>query len=1594
MTQTPRSGSPNGRPTPRTASVLGGLLVIALACALVGRPGASSMNSAPTLTLHSPVAGSIGDEGEILLGWGGARRPGEYTVFISAAPLEGRSLEDLRADPAVTRVTTDRTLVPLRELVHGNKGTTNWSWAVALRDPSGRVVLSAPSNFRSVKAFEQRSSNRLLVRETNRGSVTTPEPGGATTIELNNGYRFDPVTDGAPVVPAGLAAAPLHDGEMGSFLVQLKGRVRAEEREAIVAQGATLFSYLPNQTFVVRMTTETRTRVENLPFVRWVGTYEPAFKLSAQPGMKNGAGPGKLTVLLFPDADPGRSRAALENLGGKVLESTDSGRNKLLKVELDLTRVPELASRGEVAWVEPTLELHTMNATAQWVVQTNVTNNRHIWDMGLHGEGQVVHTSDSGIRTTHFAFRDAGVPITTWGDYPTHRKIIAYQPALLGSGILFGDTGGASYHGTHTAGSIVGDDSPFAANANDGMAPMARIWFSDAGATANTITAPGDLNLLFQPPYDGNAGGAARVSSNSWGGDAAGAYTVNSMTADQFMWDHKDFLIDFSNGNAGPQPATVGAPATMKNGISSGACDNGANSGTPADFSSQGPAADGRLKPTLMSPGAGLVSELFGINSANGANDTGYQQLQGTSMSCPTVTGAVLLVRQYLTEGWYPTGVKTPANGFTPSGALLKAMAIASTDNDMNGFPIPNNVVGWGRIKLENILYFPGDAAHTAIVDQADGLVTGDFIEYQVNVTANSVPLKVALCWFDKEGNPAAARQLVNDLDLTVKDPTGLLTYRGNFLQNGESIPAGVRDSLNVEECVRRSSPLTGVWTIRVTGTHVPFGAQPFALAISGGLAGNSGLVELDKLRYGAGDQVEIRVEDLNAVPPVSVSVASTTETTPETLVLSGANGVFTGVINTTPLEAEADGRLSVSHGDQVTVTYADTNPAATVSVNALADFTGPVITQVGGSGVDITHEVTWTTDVPATSRVHYGLTPALGASSPLDADLLKTHTVVLAGLAPESVYYFDVESTDQAGNTTRDDAGGNHYRFSTTASGDILLLVGNSSFPREDLYRAAFKSRGWDASIVTGAATENPVVGDRQVGLRSKSAVLWQAGYEQYPAVPDAARDSLAAYLDGGGRFSICTHDMAWSFTDPTSGYATPQRVSWMQNYLHASFIEDPATWSVNLGVSGDPISGAYTTGVLYTPQRSGGAGDEIALVAGGGTGNFIWSDTDATTNNIALRWQSNTPNGTPASAVWGGTPTRVVTNCYEWAQINDAASRADILDKTLIWLIGHDHPDVVVSSPNGGEVVTSNQVGVSWTETAFGGNSVAARSIYYTSDGGASWHLVTSNAGASPYTWNVGGLPNSSDYRIRVTVTDSASPALRGSDESNGAFALNRPGGDLAGPAVVAGSIVANPNPMSNEQNATLTAKLTDEPFGNAWVTQAEWSYGPAPASPGAGHPMSGTFAASVVTVTGTVADNTVPAGVRKFWVRGRDEAGNWGNATAQEFTVNGSGASGVGSGALPTVWALEQNSPNPFNPTTTIRFSLPAPGPVELTIYNIQGRKVKSLVSGPREAGYTSVIWDGRSDTGAPVASGIYFYALQSGNFRSMKKMVVAK
>ena len=99
-------------------------------------------------------------------------------------------------------------------------------------------------------------------------------------------------------------------------------------------------------------------------------------------------------------------------------------------------------------------------------------------------------------------------------------------------------------------------------------------------------------------------------------------------------------------------------------------------------------------------------------------------------------------------------------------------------------------------------------------------------------------------------------------------------------------------------------------------------------------------------------------------------------------------------------------------------------------------------------------------------------------------------------------------------------------------------------------------------------------------------------------------------------------------------------------------------------------------------------------------------------------------------------------------------------------------------------------------------------------------------------------------------------------------------------------------------------------------------------------------------------------------------------------------------IENGILPKEFALHQNYPNPFNPTTQIHYDLPESEFVSIIIYDVIGRKIKSLINTNQEAGYRSIAWNATNDLGQPVSNGMYIYTIQAGEFRQTNKMVLLK
>lgn len=117
-------------------------------------------------------------------------------------------------------------------------------------------------------------------------------------------------------------------------------------------------------------------------------------------------------------------------------------------------------------------------------------------------------------------------------------------------------------------------------------------------------------------------------------------------------------------------------------------------------------------------------------------------------------------------------------------------------------------------------------------------------------------------------------------------------------------------------------------------------------------------------------------------------------------------------------------------------------------------------------------------------------------------------------------------------------------------------------------------------------------------------------------------------------------------------------------------------------------------------------------------------------------------------------------------------------------------------------------------------------------------------------------------------------------------------------------------------------------------------------------------------------------------------------YGETEDHEVAILADTVTGVEDGGTPVRFALFDPMPNPFNPSTTLSFALPPASHVELSVYDVRGHLVATLVGGPRAAGVHQVTWDGRDHNGQRMTSGVYFQRIQAGRFTETKRMVLVK
>ncbi len=573
--------------------------------------------------------------------------------------------------------------------------------------------------------------------------------------------RFDPLR-GEPALPEDLRLRGATSAGT-PWLVQFAGPVREEWKAALEQAGARLYDYFPEYAFLVRMDAATAERVRRLEFVRWAGLYHPAYRLHESFRGTTSGEAERVTLQVYPDADLEATRAALEALGGTVEAAWANEWSGYLQATLPAAAIREVARLDQVVWMEPYMEPQLFNDVARGIM-----NVPPVWqNLGLYGSGQIVAVADTGL--------DTGNESTLSADFSQFVKAYA-----LGRP---GDWSDDDAHGTHVAGSVLGNGTLSGSNppAHDysgsfaGVAPEASLIFQsllDAGGGLGGI--PADLFDLFDPPYTNDG---ARIHTNSWGASKAGEYDTMAAMVDQYNWGHRDLLILYAAANSGKDadangvvdPDSIGSPGTSKNALTVGASENLRTEVTdswgdwwpsdfPADpiysdpmanntsgmaaFSSRGPTDDGRIKPDVTAPGAWIISARSHDPNAGtgwGVYNDDYLYMGGTSMATPLTAGMSTLVREWLVEVRGET---------SPSAALIKALVLNGSAEMSPGqygpgptqeIPDerPNGVEGWGRADLKASI-LPDAPRQVWYDDYTAGLSTGQTRQYQLSV---GVPL-------------------------------------------------------------------------------------------------------------------------------------------------------------------------------------------------------------------------------------------------------------------------------------------------------------------------------------------------------------------------------------------------------------------------------------------------------------------------------------------------------------------------------------------------------------------------------------------------------------------------------------------------------------------------------------------------------------------------------------------------------------------------------------------------------------------------------------------------------------------------------------
>ena len=610
---------------------------------------------------------------------------------------------------------------------------------------------------------------------------------------------FDPLAEGPRPVETDLRSK----GDAELFVVQF----HTQPLEVFLTQmrelGARVHTYVADYGYAVRMDPATRALVEELPYVRWVGAYHPAYRvepflrerLRAQTLEPDGV----YNVLLFDETGSERPDvvADIRSLGGGIQNA--EAEPWLVEAVLSPDQLMRVAALDAVQYVDRWSAPETdMN------IALTFSGGITFHNMGMTGFGVAGEVMDTSFQLNHDDF----------------------DPAPLTHGV--GISGGS--HGTSTYGIVFGNGDV----CRRGALPDGTGIYSDVDSL-NSTSRSAHFSQLLNPtgPY------RAVFQSNSWGNAQTTSYTSVSASTDTAIFVN-DFLMFNSQSNTNSRFSRPQAWA--KNVVAVGGI-NHQNTNTPVDDNwggaSIGPASDGRIKPDLAHFYDATATTTSGSPTACTSS------FGGTSGATPITAGHMGL----MFELWH-TGVLGNPTGLDvfesrPHYTTMKALAIANSAQWAFSGTTHNLTrvhQGWGRVNLNNLL---NNVGNMFWVDETDVLENFDEITYDIVVSPGQPKLQATLTWSERAGNPAVQSQhRLNDLNLRVTSPSGTVYFGNNgLLAENFSSPGGVPNTLDTVENVILSGPEAGTWSVTVAAAeivsdnHVETAAidADFALVVVGG---------------------------------------------------------------------------------------------------------------------------------------------------------------------------------------------------------------------------------------------------------------------------------------------------------------------------------------------------------------------------------------------------------------------------------------------------------------------------------------------------------------------------------------------------------------------------------------------------------------------------------------------------------------------------------------------------------------------------------------------------------------------------------------